>query len=302
MTGSSKSSGDWPLTPTWVPGWTQNPAHLTQMIEALGWTPDDYRVADWPQCFAPFFETARAPSMAKPARAPSTAKPARAPSTKPGASPLREIARLVTRAPLCVPLAISMGGMLAMRGVLARPERVAGLVLIGSTACMIADNDDKPGGDPGTAPSVLGAMRLRLRRDSSALLAEFRRAAFAPFPSPPDDQFDPARLTAERVAVLDWGLRYLAAEDLRDALVRIDVPTLIVHGRDDRIIPLAGARRLAKRLPHARLEILDGQGHALIHTACEPLANLIEAFLEELRRPQERSKLQDRISKLRPTD
>jgi 3-oxoadipate enol-lactonase len=42
---------------------------------------------------------------------------------------------------------------------------------------------------------------------------------------------------------------------------RIEAPTLVVHGRHDRIVPVANAEILAERIPHAELRILDEAGH-----------------------------------------
>ena len=44
-------------------------------------------------------------------------------------------------------------------------------------------------------------------------------------------------------------------------LPRIAVPTLVVHGRHDRMVPVENGRILAERIPGARLEILDESGH-----------------------------------------
>jgi pimeloyl-ACP methyl ester carboxylesterase len=44
-------------------------------------------------------------------------------------------------------------------------------------------------------------------------------------------------------------------------LERIGVPTLVVHGARDRMIPVANARITAQRVPGARLRILKDAGH-----------------------------------------
>ena len=45
------------------------------------------------------------------------------------------------------------------------------------------------------------------------------------------------------------------------ALSRIAVPTLVVHGALDRMVPVANAHLIAERIPGARLRILEGAGH-----------------------------------------
>jgi pimeloyl-ACP methyl ester carboxylesterase len=48
-----------------------------------------------------------------------------------------------------------------------------------------------------------------------------------------------------------------------ERLSRVSVPTLVIHGQDDALIPVAAAHDLAKRIPGARLEIIPGWGHDL---------------------------------------
>lgn len=44
-------------------------------------------------------------------------------------------------------------------------------------------------------------------------------------------------------------------------LTQVRAPALIIHGKADPLVPVAAAHDLKKRLPHARLEIIDGMGH-----------------------------------------
>ncbi len=49
-----------------------------------------------------------------------------------------------------------------------------------------------------------------------------------------------------------------SARDLRRDAPRIAVPTLVLHGRDDPLIPLAHGRHLAEVVPNAELKVVDG--------------------------------------------
>ena len=49
--------------------------------------------------------------------------------------------------------------------------------------------------------------------------------------------------------------------DRRDRLRTIKAPTLVIHGREDPLVPLAGGIDTAKHIPGAQLEIIDGMGH-----------------------------------------
>ena len=62
----------------------------------------------------------------------------------------------------------------------------------------------------------------------------------------------------------------------------IAVPTLVVHGRHDRVIPVANAHLIAERIPGARLRILEESGH-LYPTEEPEVDDAIGAFLEQQR-------------------
>jgi non-heme chloroperoxidase len=66
--------------------------------------------------------------------------------------------------------------------------------------------------------------------------------------------------------------------DLTEDLKRIDVPTLIVHGDDDQIVPIAASAPLAAKLvPNAKLKIYQGAPHGLPSTHKDRLnADLLE--------------------------
>jgi 3-oxoadipate enol-lactonase len=49
--------------------------------------------------------------------------------------------------------------------------------------------------------------------------------------------------------------------DLSRDVEHINCPTLIIHGSDDRYVPVANAAALAGAIPNARLRVLDGAGH-----------------------------------------
>lgn len=69
-------------------------------------------------------------------------------------------------------------------------------------------------------------------------------------------------------------LAVLADPDRSAEVARIACPTLIVHGADDPLVPVAAAHHLARLLPRARLEILPRLGHYLPAHALPRLAEL----------------------------
>jgi poly(3-hydroxyalkanoate) depolymerase len=62
-------------------------------------------------------------------------------------------------------------------------------------------------------------------------------------------------------------------------LHRLTQPTLVVAGDDDPVVPLANARLLASRIPHARLHVVRGGGHLFLLDEPEQAVPEIQRFL-----------------------
>lgn len=61
--------------------------------------------------------------------------------------------------------------------------------------------------------------------------------------------------------VLQHFLAILCTGSLRELDKQIQQPTIVVHGRNDRLLPPAHGKAVAKAIQHAKLEIIDGMGH-----------------------------------------
>jgi len=94
--------------------------------------------------------------------------------------------------------------------------------------------------------------------------------------------------------ILDWREKQDAEEvpreaqsaaganfDVSDRVRTIDLPTLVLHGTDDRVLPVENGRRIAEKLPDARLEIIEGAPHMLMIERSKEVNELLEAFLAE---------------------
>ena len=176
----------------------------------------------------------------------------------------------------------SMGGIVALETAREYPGLLQRLVIISGTARFCAGND----APPGVSASVLRAMALGLRRTPDSVLAAYYDQVYAP-------QSVPMAVAATRLVgrgvpaepcpldrdELIQGLNYLKQTDLRSSLNQLAVPTLVVHGREDRIVPWQAGEWLSRALAVSQWRCYEGLGHALPIQAAPRLAADIRAFL-----------------------
>ncbi|MGE3288084.1 MAG: alpha/beta fold hydrolase [Pseudonocardia sp.] len=171
----------------------------------------------------------------------------------------------------------SMGGMIALRMVLDAPERVDRLVLMGSGGAPLAPTPDllrmiRFYEDPTGAAMrellprfvhdpALFAGRLEeiaATRLATASRPEVRRSHLATF----DPAGEPVRYTPEELA-------------------RIEQQALVVHGREDRFIPVHAGYFLAEHIRNAQLHVLPNTGHWAQLEQPERFRAQVELFLGE---------------------
>jgi pimeloyl-ACP methyl ester carboxylesterase len=93
---------------------------------------------------------------------------------------------------------------------------------------------------------------------------------------------DPLRKRAARRALL-WAASQIVPEDI-DALTarfpELDVPTLLLWGKHDRVVPLWVGERLAAALPRGELEVLERCGHVPPEELPQRTRDVVAAFLD----------------------
>ncbi|HEY3021629.1 MAG TPA: alpha/beta fold hydrolase [Solirubrobacteraceae bacterium] len=167
---------------------------------------------------------------------------------------------------------ISMGGMVAQELVLRHPERVRTLTL----GCTYAGGAGSALTAPAVGERLFGAMssgdRERALRVGWEVNVSRRFAA-------DDEQYAEFRRRALEVpANLPTIIAQLQACQVHDTsarLAQVAVPTLVVHGTDDEMLPAANAELIAAAIPGARLELLDGIGHLFFWEEPERSAALV---------------------------
>lgn len=162
-------------------------------------------------------------------------------------------------------------------------ERVAKVVLISAVPPLMLKTDANPGGLP---LSVFDDIRAHVAQDRS----QFFRDLALPFYgyNKPDAQVSPGvqdsfwlqGMQASIVGAYDC-IRAFSETDQTDDLRRIDVPTLVMQGDADQIVPIDNSGRLsAKLVRNGTLKVIAGAPHGLCTTHANIVNEQLLAFLK----------------------
>jgi pimeloyl-ACP methyl ester carboxylesterase/DNA-binding CsgD family transcriptional regulator len=159
-------------------------------------------------------------------------------------------------------LGISQGATASVRYAIDHPERVAALVLYGGYAR--GANRRNTGAAADAFRGMVDLARVGWGKDNPSFRQIFT-SRFIPGGTPEQLQwFNDLCLkttTGEIFASL-YGAR--AAVDIESSLSAVRVPTLVIHARDDEVIPAVEGRLLAAGIPGAEFVELDSRNHILL--------------------------------------
>ncbi len=158
----------------------------------------------------------------------------------------------------------SMGGAIAQMTALTAPERVAGLVLVGTGARLRV------------APALLDGI-LQDARGALALITDW---AWGP-------EADPTLVARGRQMMartnpqVVWG-DFAACDrfDVRERVGEITAPTLVITGSEDRMTPPRFGQWLAERIPDARFVLVEGAGHMVMLEKPDQVASAVREWLK----------------------
>lgn len=148
----------------------------------------------------------------------------------------------------CVLAGESAGTMVALAAALREPQRVDGLVLVGSRI----NGQSTP-----QSERLLQGCQL----DFAATMSAFVEACV------PEVDCDAERAWGKKIVMRSTAkdaielMTCMAGFDFLDRLGSITIPTLVLHGREDKISPLATGEAIAAAMPRATLAIAEGAGH-----------------------------------------
>ena len=171
---------------------------------------------------------------------------------------------------------VSMGGMIAQTIAIHHPSRILSLISIYSTT----GNRELPPPKPEMMERLRAPAPLERKAYIEYMVDLFKAMAGPGF------VFDEiwTRMIAGRAYDRSFSpqgtIRQIAAimtqANRKKALASVTVPTLVIHGTDDPVVPVEAGRETAEAIPGARLMLIEGMGHDLPHGGAWP--RIVEAI------------------------
>lgn len=193
----------------------------------------------------------------------------------------------------------SRGGLVSALAAARAPREVDGVVLFGAAlpALGIWPEAKVFARMAPAALPVLGPLAVRYgraRAGADVLVRAFEELCFADRSRVPADYREALRALQEARGTFRGNDRAVARagrstlqhiyglRGYERLLDRLSVPVLLLHGRQDRIVPVGAAERAAARRPHWTAHLLDGVGHTPQLEAPEHSATAIASWLDRL--------------------
>jgi len=185
-------------------------------------------------------------------------------------------------------VAHSWGTLVALRAALSAPDRVRGLVLMSGYYWPTARLDAPLLGGP-AIPGIGDVMRFTVSPILGRLMMPLvLKKIFSPAEVPAHfrEGFGAAmslRPSQLRATAADTAMMPLEASKLAQRLIEVVGPVLVLSGDGDRIVSCERqSRRLARELLGSEIQIVEGAGHMLHHTAPIAVAAGISDFLRQI--------------------
>lgn len=171
---------------------------------------------------------------------------------------------------------LSMGGYVALDFYRRYPERVAGLILAATKAG--ADSEEgRAGRDKAASQTIAEGVGVIADGMLPKLLAP------ANFKAQPDlvEFLRDMMLATSEEGVIGALAAMRDRPDSMSGLGKIDVPTLIIHGQEDQLIPSTEAQAMQQAIPGAQLVLVPAAGHLPNLEQPEVFNDAVREFLEQ---------------------
>ncbi|MCE0491872.1 alpha/beta hydrolase [Pantoea sp. Mb-10] len=163
-------------------------------------------------------------------------------------------------------------------------DRVRGLVLLGAVTPLLGKKDDFP---EGVERSVFDNIQAGLLKDRAQFISDFATPFYG---------INAGQTVSQGVLTQTLNMALLASlkgtlacvtafssTDFRPDMAKIDVPTLVIHGSNDQIVPFdTTGKRAAEMIREAELKVYDNAPHGFAVTHSDRLNADLLAFLHRL--------------------
>ncbi len=153
-------------------------------------------------------------------------------------------------------LGISMGGMIAQEFALHYPERLSCLIL----GCTHFGGHDVVQADPAIVAAVVAGANATIEQQKLQLKAVFTDDTIERRPEVVKKHEETRAMYAIPTFALVHQVGAVGGFDASGRIASINLPTMVIGGRDDRLVPFANSKLIASRIPRAKLVELAG-GH-----------------------------------------
>jgi pimeloyl-ACP methyl ester carboxylesterase/DNA-binding CsgD family transcriptional regulator len=174
-------------------------------------------------------------------------------------------------------LGVSQGAAIAVAYAARHPQRVSRMVLYGGYA-----RGRQLRGQQDQEDALVASIRAGWATQDPAFRHVFSML-FLPRGSPEQmawyDELLRATTSVDSAVAL---FRARGAVNVADSALAVQAPTLVIHAREDRVVPVAEGRMLATLIPGARLVLLDSENHILLadELAWEQFRSALRGFLD----------------------
>lgn len=177
---------------------------------------------------------------------------------------------------------VSMGGMIVQTMATESPSRVLSMTSIMSTTGRRTVGWQHPS----LLPTLIGNRRASREAYVETSAAMWQLIGSPGFPVDPEESRKRAGDTFDRgvseAAVMRQMIAIVTQPNRTLALRRVKVPTLVIHGLNDKMVHVSGGRSTSAAVPGSELLLIDGMGHDLP-------AQLFDTFVEAIRRTADRA-------------
>lgn len=169
----------------------------------------------------------------------------------------------------------SLGGMVALELARRLGERASALALVCTTPGALTDAKN-PNGLPAERVAMMAA---GIKADTRAFVRQLAPEVFKDGAASPLLPWAVGEMVKTPPHVVEGCFDGVVAFDARKWLKELAVPTTVLHGRHDAILPLGGGEALQKTIPKATITVFENSGHAPFLEETEAFDAALSKFL-----------------------